>query len=328
MKADGSDQRLLVSTSGENEYFSFLAWSPTGDRLSFMASGWSADGGSWRTTRIVDLDGMVVAEHPELAAALWSPDGRRLSALRVYAPGEMMGYEATPVVVDLVTGVETIVGPRTFYDTAPVWNPSGTSLAFVCTSTTAPESASDGSVAEEVHMDCGGDGLRVVAADGSGPRVIMPFSPEEGVYFRNPSWRPSGDAIAVSSYSESGDCQGYVLVDAQTGSRISCFPLPPAGGFGGRCGSYEDGATDWSSDGRHLIYHWEFGAGRNGVWILDVATGQTHLVPSVPASFVTVASDGDHLAFASDGHIWAADMNGSSLTLLAEGSQPVWQPQP
>jgi hypothetical protein len=327
MKADGSARRVLVSASAEDEGFGFLAWSPSGHGLSFTVSSWSQDGGSKEATRIVDLAGGIVAEYPDLVAALWSPHGGRLSGLRVHARGEMMGYQATPVVIDLATGAESPVGPRAAYHTAPVWNPAGTSLAFVCTSTTAREYASDGSAAEEVLMDCEGDGLRVVAADGTGPRVIMPFSPEEGVYFHNPSWRPNGDVIALSSRSDSGDCRGYLLVDAQTGNRISCFPLPPPSGYGGRCGFYEDGATDWSTDGRHLIHHWEFGAGRNGVWIVDVVSGEEILVPTIPASFVSVASDGQHLTFGSAGHIWVVGMDGSNLTLLAQGSQPAWQPQ-
>ena len=279
-------------------------------------------------TRVVGTKGELIAEYPGLAAAAWSPDGGRLAALRVKDMAEMMGYYATPVVLDLASGVETEVGPLGFYDTAPAWDPDGRSLAFTCVSTVRSVYGADGSVQSEERMDCHGDGLRVVSVDGSDPRVLLPFSPEDGMYYRNPSWSPMGDTIAVSSHSDSGDCRGYLLVDAQTGAVRTCFPLPPPGGLGGRCGSYEDGVSDWSLDGRHLIYHWEFGAGSNGVWITDAATAEARLIPIAPASFVTLASSGRHLAFGAGGFVWAADLDGSNLTLLAEGYSPAWQPLP
>ncbi len=328
MNADGSGQRLLASRSGDSEYFSSLAWSPTGDKLSFTIGAWSQAGGSAVLTRIVDPAGALLAEYPGLAAAVWSPHAGSLSALRVHGSADMMGYLATPVVVDLAGGVERPVGPRAAYNIAPAWSPDGRSLAFTCISVTMPIYASDGSPAGEERLDCQGEGLRLVSPDGSQAHVILPFSAEQGVWYANPSWSPAGDRIAVFSPFESAGCRGYVLLDVQTGSPGSCFPLPPPGGFGGRCGSFEDGASDWSPDGRYLFYHWEFGAGRNGVWMVDTATGQTSLLPTIPAAFVSAAPDGRHLAFSSAGYVWVADTDGSGLALLVQGHEPAWQPRP
>ena len=326
MRADGSTPRLLAQRGGDNDYFSSLSWSPSGDRLALTVSRWSEGEGSQTSTRIIDVNGTLLAEFPGLASARWSPDGRRLSALRVAALGEMMGYHATPMVIDLASGSETPVGPHSMYDSSPAWSPDGSSLALICTSMSMQTYAPDGTPTGEVRMDCNGDGLRVAAADGSGFHLILPFQPEDGVYYNSPAWSPTGESIAVSSLWSSGSCNGYVLVDAETGELGSCFELPPPGGLGGRCGSSEDGAVDWSADGRHLIYHWEFGAGANGVWIVDVATGDRKLVPAVAAASVTVAADGQHMAFDAAGYVWLADMGGSNVTLLGQGAAPVWQP--
>ncbi|MBI2913959.1 MAG: PD40 domain-containing protein [Chloroflexi bacterium] len=321
MRADGSEARSLVPRPGDNHYFHYLAWSPSGDRLSYTDGSWSAEGGASHLTRIVDLSGQVIAEFPGMAAE-WSPDGAALSYLGVFDGIGCMDEGAEPRLRRLDTGQDVVLGPPGCYMQPPHFSPDGSQLAFVCFSYQG-QVLQEGQ-AIEVQYDCAGDGLRLVDSDGANGRLLIPYDDGLG-WFSNPSWSPDGLSIALRWTGPR--CEGYAVYNVAEERTGACFQLPPPGGFGGRCGSYEDGASDWSPDGRFLIYHWEFGAGRNGVWIADVTTGETTLIPTIPASFVSVASGGGHLAFASAGYIWAVDMDGSKLTLLAEGMQPAWQPR-
>ena len=324
MNADGSEPRLVFARSGDSESFGSLNWSPSGELLLFSAYN-SAGGGPQYSVRIVDLSGAVLANLPGLMAAAWAPSGNRLTAIRV--TGEGLGPYGTPVVVDLATGQEISLGPPNFRTSvAAAWSPGGQSLAFVCVSWTSSNVAPDGSVIEE-SIACGGDGLRVVSADGSNPRVILPFDAQRGVSYSNPAWSPNGTTIAVSTNSDATGCRGYSLLDVTTGAMRSCFRFPPAGGLGGGCGiGITAGANAWTNDGRYFLYHGMFGAGQNGVYINDVATEVTTLIPILPVSYISVAPSGQQLAFAGAGNIWVADMDGSDPSPIAEGSSPVWQP--
>ncbi len=326
MNADGTGQRNLVAAV-PNEYYSGLSWSPAGDRLAFMVSRTGADPAASTVTRVVGLDGGTIAEYPGLSGAVWAPTGERLSALRVSTYGDMMGYHAVPVVLDVATGVETAIGPHGMYMTAPVWHPDAGSLAFVCVSSVNQIYQPDGTVSE-TRMDCGGDGLRIASADGVSAQVVLPFDAQSGVSYISPSWSPDGHTIALSSHWGNPACRGWLMFNVDTLQLGECVELPPTGGMGGRCGGPEDIAGDWSTDGSKFIYHTEFGAGRNGVFIRDVASGDTRLVPFAPAWYVTLAPDGQNLAFSGSGYIWVAGLDGSTLTLLGKGQSPAWQPLP
>jgi len=327
MSADGSGQRLLAERKSEQEYFTRLEWSPNGDRLAFGASAWDQAGGYAVSTRVVNPAGTLLAEYPGLAEAVWSPPGTHLSALRVSSSGDMGGYRGTPVVVDLATSSEWAVGPLNYYMTAPVWSPDGARLAFLCQSGSMQEYLPDGTT-KEVPVRCPADGLIVIAGDGSLVSVALALTGSTGGYFGNPSWSPDGQTISLSSYSSDGTgCRGYALVDLNARAVSSCLPLPPPGGAGGRCGGdSEVGASDWSRDGRYLAYHTMFGAGENGAFIVDVATGLHRLIPGNGVSHLSFSSAGGHLAFGGAGYIWVADVDGSGLAVLAEGSAPAWQP--
>jgi hypothetical protein len=330
MNADGSDQHQIVARAGETESFSYLTWSPTGQHLSFSVAAWGtkeAPAPYSVSTRVVDVSGAVVADLPSLTAAAWSPDGGRISAIRVDQPADMGGQHGTPLVRDMVSGAETAIGPAAWYGPAPIWSPDGLSLAFYCSSGISSTLQPDGTVLES-RTDCGGsDGLRIVTTDGASLRVILTTGADQGVYYGASSWSPAGDVIAVASYpsAESG-CRGYILVNVQTGAAGSCFPFPPAGGFGG-CGfNAETGASDWTPDARYLVHHGQFGGGNNGVWIVEVATGEKTLIPVVPVSSITIAPSGRQLAFAGAGNIWIADIDGANPAPIAEGASPAWQP--
>jgi Tol biopolymer transport system component len=327
MNADGSGQRLISARRNTNENLSQLQWSPQGNLISFtyQEHGYPVP---LVGTRIIDTSGAVVSELPGLVEATWSPDGTRLSAIRFSSYGGLSGYTGTPVVFTLANGAETPLGPTHGYMSAPAWSPDGRQLAYSCVSSTFGESQPDGTIVEK-RIDCDGDGLRLVTADGVHARVLIPFGSETTPYFNNPSWSPDGRTIAVYIVGNSDTgCRGYRTVDVTTGALSSCIPQPPTSGAGYGCGgNAETGASDWSPDGRYLAYHSRFGAGKNGVFMRDVATGATHVIPNNGASSASFSSDGAHLTFEGSGFIWVVDADGSGLAILTGGAAPAWQPR-
>jgi Tol biopolymer transport system component len=326
MSADGSGPRIVAARASEREVFNQLQWSPSGELLAFTVSTYGES--PTFLTRLIDGNGALVRDIPGVVEAQWSPDSTSLSAIRVERPGELGGYHGTPVVMDVTASGLTELGPSSFMLTSAAWSPDGAQLAFTCQSWTSTESQADGTV-KETRVDCGGDGLRLVTADGVHSRVLIPFSGESSESYGNPAWSPDGTRVSVSTgIAEGTACRGYRIVEAASGALGGCIALPPWGGFGGGCGgSSETGATDWSPDGRYLAYHSMFGAGTNGVYLRDVATGATRVIPSNQPSSISFSGDGAHLVFAGAGYIWVVDPDGGGLALLGAGYSPSWQPR-
>jgi Tol biopolymer transport system component len=232
------------------------------------------------------------------------------------------------VVFTLANGAETALGPSQFSLSAPAWSPDGDQLAYACVGYITNEVQPDGSN-KETRVDCGGDGLRIVTTDGANTRVLVPFNSESQQVYSNPSWSPDGQTIALSTNppSQTG-CLGYQTVNVTTGALSGCIPLPASGSSGYSCGgNAESGASDWSPDGRYLAYHSRFGAGKNGVFMRDLASGATHVIPNNGASSASFSSDGAHLTFEGFGFIWVVDADGSGLAILTGGAAPAWQPR-
>jgi Tol biopolymer transport system component len=319
MSADGRDAHNIVGGDA-NQWVQTLQWSPLGDRLAFTVG--RPDGTF--VTRVIDLNGNIAMEIVGLGEPRWSPGGGRLSGIRGTSGG-LGGYQGTPVVFDLGTGAEWALGPTSYYTVPPAWRPDGESLAFVCVSGYLAQP--EGTMIIEEGRDCHGDGLRIVSVDGSRARILVPFeTPNGGWYLSNPSWSPSGGTIAVYSMQADGaGCRGYIFVDAASGGTGACVPLPPTAPIGGRCGGgSEMGASTWTPDGRFIFS--AQGAGQSGVFVHDPASGGRTVIPNMNAEPVSLSSQ--NVTFAGAGHIWVAGLDGSNLTLLAEGHSPVWQPLP
>ena len=324
--ADGSEVRRLVATDSATEYVAALRWSPDGESLAYSRTRWDLPPGQQTMTRIVGLDGAMIAEFAGIAEPSWSPDGRYLSGLRVEELGGLGGYMARPVFIDLSSAAETPVAPTAFNLSGPIWSPDGTAVALICQSFAYQEQLPDGTV-RDVSADCEGDGLRIVPVSGGAARILLAFDSSSSVTYANPSWSPDGSVIAVFTSGIGAPCRGYALVDVASGLVTDCLPLPADGFSGFSCGgSAESGATDWSPDSHLLAYHWQAPANETGIAVVNVATGDRSMAPIVGAASVAFSPDGQHLVFGAAGHIWIADTGGSGLTLLGEGDLPAWQP--
>jgi Tol biopolymer transport system component len=325
MNADGSDPRPIVGSPGQSGNIHTLRWSPDGDRLAYTLNRW--DGVANTTvTQVIDVNGTVLHEYPGIAEARWSPGGGPLSAIQIDHLGDMGGYYGRPVVVDVATGASTPVGPLTGIGTSPVWSPDGNSIAYVCFSNYIGQP--DGSWAVDPANNCGGDGLRIAAADGSGSYVLLPMDLQSGSYLSNPSWSPSGGPIALLNRQEEGGCRGYTFIDVGSGAVTGCAPLPPAALYiGGRCGgSAEMGASYWTPDGSALLFGAQ-GTGQSGVFVYRPGTGATTVIPNMNGMSPSSSGDSQNVTFSDRANIWVAGLDGSDLTLLAEGHSPAWQPQ-
>ena len=318
MDADGSNARALLAAD-PNRWVLTVRWSPLGDRLA-LALG-RTDG--TQVTLVVDSNGTVLREIAGLVEPNWSPSGAHLAGLK-QMPSGSGAYGATPVVLDLGSGAEWVVGPPTYSHTAPVWSPDGNTLAFICTSVFV--ALPDGTTGIDPAHDCGGDGLRIVRADGSSTRIIMPINPQNNWYISSPSWSPSGGTIAVVSMQQGG-CLGYALIDVASGAVTGCISPPGMGTtVGGGCGGPGMSAPSWTVDG--LLVFSTPGAGQSGVFVQDLESGARAFIPGMSAGLVSLAPDGVNLTYDSGGYIWVAGLDGSNLTLLAEGHSPAWQPLP
>lgn len=324
MNADGTSPRLIYPVDMNAATVGSVRWSPDGERLAVGVNTW-ADAQSRVVTRIIDINGAVIAEYTGLSEATWSPDGGRLAALRASEIGELGGYQTTPVVFDIATERETAVGAADSYFRAPEWNPNGSSVALLCRSWSWQEMLPNGTTLDRA-FDCGGDGLRTVSlADGS-VRVITPTDASGGTYYDSPSWSPGGSTISM--FMSGGECQGYALIDVASGALTTCLEVPQAS-FGGGCGGGgETGASDWTPDGRTLGYHWQSGAGQNGVALVDVATGERRMILTTGSSSISFSSDGAHLSYESAGYVWTADSDASDVSRVTDGWLPAWQPLP
>jgi len=171
----------------------------------------------------------------------------------------------TALLAALIAGVAVVGSLRTGFLRPPVQNGP---IVFV---------AAD----EDIH---------VVEADGTGQRVVLITPQSEW----GPSWSPAGAQIAFVRLLQPGSRPNPGCTTPQEcevgGTVVSeIFLVNPDGSAerqltSGSTGTLE--AVDWSPDGAQIAYAHGDGntaTGEGGVFIVDVATGQSRLVFSDPA---------------------------------------------
>ena len=170
----------------------------------------------------------------------------------------------------------------------------------------APEWAPDGSrivyEAGRVHTHGGGCGgaetphLRVISADGTGDRALVP---DDGHHFHlQPRWSPDGSKVAFhrTDLSDIGEFGVFVVdVASRTLRRLN-------EGFG-------EGVS-WAPDGNRLAF-----SGKGGVWIADLETDAVTRIGS--GERPEWSPDGAQLAFVRGGELWTSSPDGANARRLA-----------
>ena len=263
--ADGSDPRAIraCGDDGCNEYD--LAWSPDSARLAWTVEK-RVDGGFVLALAAYDLQ---TAETTELCDSrtcgyagqlAWSPDATSI-AFSEAGSGRLPGFllQTGPIrLADLATGqVKAITpdrpscGPTSegcVFDSAPVWSPDGSSIAFIRTTSAGQR----GTTTEVMVMD----------ADGSNERSLSECVSNDQCLQGPLAWSPDGDQI---SYFARYHPQALSLLRPATGEATQ-VPLPSDVGES----AY---SLLWSPDGRQVAFLGGPGRASN-LYIVEVATGE------------------------------------------------------
>jgi len=197
------------------------------------------------------------------------------------------------------------IGSTCYGDSAPVWSPDGTKLAFVATL--------PGGLKEIYSMNANGTGRTRLTTTGGDTE---------------PAWSPDGSKIAFTS-TRDGKYEIYVMNADGTGqTRITSNPtgsdsLSPA----------------WSPDGSTITFQ-RASSSNFGIFVMNAnGTGQTKIVPSGTAADPAWSPDGTKIAFwdtvdggtAPGNYVYLVNPNGSAKTRVASGSvygdlSPTWSP--
>jgi WD40-like Beta Propeller Repeat len=201
LNADGTETRLVVNTPldpGARYIFGNGSFSPDGSKVAFATPGGmytvDADGG---TPRILAEGGV----NPT-----FSPNGTKIAYFDI---DEVRGHSLRVMNAD-GTGDRVLLDGQAVdcyypsWEIRPAWSPDGTHIAFSCHE-------------HEQH------GIRVVGADGSGLRTVIPNG-------RHPYWSPDGSRIAFELPSAGGHRVGRLAIADADGTHVQVFGYPAHAG--------------------------------------------------------------------------------------------------
>jgi len=294
-------------------------WSPDGSLIAVEAN---AGGGP--SVRVIRPDGQAVFEAPGASSPLWSPKGDHLA----------VAIEGGVAVLDQ-TGQEAL---RIANARRPAWSPDGSAIAAV-------------------KLDAGGLGVPVIVDLATGSETplapdIEPSPPDypiawhptgTGIAYRNRvydltsgaaqdlpgtavEWNPDGRILMVTlQFVPQDNATPARLLDfTQGGKQIIGLDVRPAA----------DGTpawleikkwTDWTPDGRYLIYMDPLPAAIK-TRVYDTVAVRQDKMPGLAGQYPEVSPDGTHMTFQFQGKVWVLALDKTALRDIVEGSAPAWQP--
>jgi hypothetical protein len=190
----------------------------------------------------------------------------------------------------------------------------------------ATPSVSNGEILFSIPLDGEGEVLMAVSPDGTGLRRL---TPEGRADYRSPDVSPDGRTVVVV----------HEIPSFEPASPSVLATIPIEGGsptWLTDAGLFVD--PTWSPDGNRIAFAGSPG-GPYGIYILDLATAESRLVPGtdeIDVAHPTWSPDGEHIAFAAwDGaeperwDIYVARIDGSSVSNISRTptlseTEPAW----
>jgi TolB protein len=211
--ADGGDRRVLTPSGYQGQ----PAWSPDGRRIVYERDRAAGDNGVW-TMRPDGSDLRRLTRNPYAGAECgcdtdpaFSPDGRRVSFVRVRA--ESRGLGALFVMDRDGRNLRRLTSWRFDPGIKHAWKPDGSQILVSSNSNPQPEESSN---------------LYLLRPDGTGLRALTHFKGASPNALAG-SWSPDGRRIVVKT-DESGDYQLYLMhADGSNRRRITNNLTEPSG---------------------------------------------------------------------------------------------------
>ena len=192
MRANGSSVRDLTPRHGSQTNPS---WSPDGTQIVYASAGVSR-GGLW----IMDANGANKHFVPHAAGGFdpsWSPDGRRIVFVTAAS-----GFDLFTIAPDGSSRRQITDNPSLTEDSAPVWSPRGSWIAFTQISGTRMKATR--SLATR-SLD-----LYIIRPSGSHSRKVL----DDRAYDSSPDWSPNANRLV---YEQDGKRDGLKILRLDTG---------------------------------------------------------------------------------------------------------------